>query len=125
MAEGSRAAGTDCLLDKRLGGSMENVKVIEIGLGEVVSNWGTYEGKPALFIEPVTVAGVVGQHAPDGPKHEVQPNSTIIRFHSPAGALVLMEDMLTAINRGGDLELSNRALQGGERRDGYRSVLLL
>jgi hypothetical protein len=85
---------------------MENVKVIEIGLGQVVSNWGTYEGKPALFIEPVPVAGKVGQQGPELPKHELTPNSTIIRFHSAKGANVIMEDILSAINCEGKLDMN-------------------
>lgn len=81
---------------------MENVTVIELGLGEVVSNYGTYEGKPAVFIEPVSALGIpngeAGQSAPDTPRDGVAPGTVILRIHSPVGAHVVMEDMVSAMN---------------------------
>ena len=81
---------------------MENVTVIELGLGEVVSNYGTYEGKAAVFIEPVGSLGIpngqAGQSAPETPKNAVAPGTVILRIHSAAGAHVVMEDMVSAMN---------------------------
>lgn len=79
-----------------------DVTVIELGLGEVVSNYGTYEGKPAVFLEPVKAldieAGQPGTSAPDTPKNAVAPGTVILRIHESAGALVVMEDMVSAMN---------------------------
>lgn len=81
---------------------MENVTVIELGLGEVVSNYGTYEGKAAVFLEPVKTIGIAngqpGQSAPETPKDAVAPGTVILRIHSAPGAHVVMEDMVSAMN---------------------------
>jgi hypothetical protein len=81
---------------------MENVTVIELGLGEVVSNYGTYEGKPAVFLERVSALGIPngkpGESAPDSPKNAVAPGTVILRIHSAPGAHVVMEDMVSAMN---------------------------
>jgi hypothetical protein len=81
---------------------MENVTVIELGLGEVVSNYGTYEGKPAVFLEPVSALGIPngqpGLSAPETPKDSVAPGTVILRIHSAPGAHVVMEDIVSAMN---------------------------
>lgn len=81
---------------------MENVTIVELGLGEVVSNYGTYEGKPAIFLEPVKnlgfQAGQPGNTAPDTPRDGVAPGTVILRIHDSAGAHVVMEDLVSAMN---------------------------
>lgn len=78
------------------------VTVIELGLGEIVSSYGTYEGKPAVFLERVQSIGISSGHpgtlAPDSPKDSVAPDSVILRIHDSAGAHVVMEDMVSAMN---------------------------
>ena len=78
------------------------IKVIELGLGEVVSNYGTYEGKPAVFLEPVKTLGFPngepGTTAPDTPKDAVADGTVILRIHSSEGAHVIMEDLVSAMN---------------------------
>jgi hypothetical protein len=79
-----------------------DIRVIEIGKGEVVSNYGTYEGKPAVFLEPVSSLGIpagkCGEAAPDSPKDGVAPGTVILRIHDSAGAHVIMEDLVSAMN---------------------------
>jgi hypothetical protein len=79
---------------------MKNVKVIRIGLGEVVSNWGTYEGQYAVFLEPVAEHGIPGEEAPAHltAADSVKDESTIIQFYSQEGARVLIEDIQSALN---------------------------
>lgn len=81
---------------------MSDVKVVRIGLGEVVSNWGTYEGIPALFIEPATRAGIVGEKEfPDSEeiKTDVRDGGIILQFHNANGADILIEDINSALGR--------------------------
>ena len=61
-----------------------DITVIELGLGEVVSTYGTYEGKPAVFLEPVKALGIAagqpGQLAPNTPKDAIAPGTVILEF---------------------------------------------
>jgi len=80
---------------------MEKVKVVECGIGAIVSNWGTYGGVPALFIEPAQHPGTVGRNA--GSEHDpekLKDGAVVIRFNDPRGAYVLIQDMLSAIANG-------------------------
>lgn len=81
---------------------MDKVTVINLGLGEVVSNYGTYAGNPAVFLEPVNSLGIPtgqpGTPAPETPKDEVAPGSVILCIHSSEGAHVVMEDLVWAMN---------------------------
>ena len=81
-----------------------DVTVIELGLGEVVSNYGTYEGKPAgISGNPSRLStlkwGNRERQAPDTPKNRrLLAGTVILRIHESAGALVVMEDMVSAMN---------------------------
>ena len=81
---------------------MENVTVVELGIGEVVSNYGTFEGKPAVFLEPVKALGFQigqpGKTAPETPSDGVAPGTVILRIHASEGAHVVMEDLVSAMN---------------------------
>lgn len=81
---------------------MENVTVIHFGLGEVVTNWGTFEGHPAVFIEPAIVPGAVGERETDD-EHEVRnavrPGTIVLQFHNPDGAAILKQDIDSALNK--------------------------
>lgn len=77
--------------------------IIKIGLGNYVTNHGTYDGFPALFIEPV-----VGDGGTTGAKlkHGEQPHikldaisdaGTVIIFAGVEGAKVVLDDMQSAI----------------------------
>jgi hypothetical protein len=80
---------------------MENVKVVECGIGAIVSNWGTYGGVPALFIEPAKEHGTVGKNADSGHDPEnLKEGAVVIRFNNPLGAYVLIQDMLSAMSSG-------------------------
>lgn len=76
--------------------------VVELGRGEWISNYGTYEGSPAVFLEPVKSLGfeqgVAGQSAPASPKDALAHGSVILRIHDSAGAHVVMEDLVSAMN---------------------------
>lgn len=80
----------------------DEVIVVELGLGEVVSNYGTYGGKPAVFLEPVKALGIAngqpGESAPEGPNNAVAPGTVILRIHDSTGAHVVMEDLVSAMN---------------------------
>jgi len=79
------------------------VKVIHIGQGKVVSNFGTHYGTPGVFIEPVLGdAGPVGQKVGDGREPQITKDSiseggVILCFHSPEGASVIIEDIQSAL----------------------------
>jgi hypothetical protein len=77
---------------------MSELNVIRLGLGSVVCNYGTYEGKPALFLEPVLgEPGLTGEKVPDGREPQIVPDAiatgTIIQMNSVEGARVLLEDL--------------------------------
>jgi hypothetical protein len=80
---------------------MENVKIVELGLGDVVSSYGTFEGKPAVFLEPVKMLGFQtgqpGTTAPDTPRDSVVPGTVILRINASEGAHVVMEDLVSAM----------------------------
>ena len=82
---------------------MSEVKVIQLGLGKVVSNWGTHNGVPAVFIEPVLgEPGPVGDdlkgdREPQIVNHAVSDGGVIIEIHNPAGMKVLLEDFKSAV----------------------------
>jgi hypothetical protein len=63
--------------------------VVELGRGEYSIDRGTYEGTPAVFIEPVSPAGNVGGKGPDLPLNALQPRTVILRIHDQKGAEVL------------------------------------
>lgn len=81
----------------------KQVKVIHVGRGEVVSNWGTYEGSPAVFIEPVVGnAGTIGEKVTEGVQPQivndgVSDGGVVIVIHDKAGLDVLLEDFASAI----------------------------
>ncbi len=79
---------------------MQDVKVVQLGLGLVISNWGTYKGKPAVFLEPAETPGNVGDLAPVSPTDSVLPGSVILQFHGDSGAKVLLEDIFEALSKG-------------------------
>lgn len=79
------------------------LRIVRLGLGEVVSNWGMYGDKPAVFIEPVLgEAGKVGDYLPEGREPQIQKNSVttdaiVIEIHDVQGAKVLIEDIQKAV----------------------------
>lgn len=81
-----------------------SVRIIRIGLGEVVSNWGTYHGKPALFIEPVLgKPQSPGVHVTEGIEPQickdfVSDGGTVLVFHDRSGAEVIIEDINSALS---------------------------
>lgn len=87
----------------------ENAKVIDLGLGKWVSNFGTYLGNPAVFIEPAEVAGEVGAKVPEASEptikaNDVRDDGIILVIHDPRGARVIIEDLMAAIGDGSDEE---------------------
>lgn len=78
---------------------MNNVIIFRLGLGEVTSTWGTYEGYPAVFIEPASPSGPVGELAPDGPKTSVKEGGLVLQFQKPDGAGILVEDIHSALEK--------------------------
>lgn len=77
---------------------MTKLNHIKLGTGAFVVNHGTYEGVPALFIEPVEVAGTVGADATDSglEQHGVAPGGTVITFGNNKCAEVLREEIRAA-----------------------------
>lgn len=104
---------------------MENTRIVRFGLGQVVSNWGTYEGKPAVFIEPVLgepgVCGddLLGDREPQilG-KTEVGPLSdgaiVLVLDGDIRGAEVLLEDIHSAMRFAVGAKPISRAVPGTE-----------
>jgi len=84
------------------------VKVIHVGQGKVVSNFGTHYGTPCVFIEPVVGdAGPVGQKVKEGREPQITKDSIseggiILCFHSPEGAAVIIEDIQSALSANRD-----------------------
>jgi len=80
----------------------ESVKVIKLGLGEVVTNWGTHNGVPAVFIEPVLGdAGDVGEQVSGNRESQIKNDSVsdgsvVIEIHNIRGLHVLLEDFASA-----------------------------
>lgn len=78
-------------------------KIIDIGVGKVVSNWGTYDGFPALFIEPVL--GEPGRSGddiecgrePQIVKNAISDGGTVLVFRGLRGAQVIIEDIQSAL----------------------------
>ena len=77
---------------------MENIRVFRLGLGEVLSTWGTYEGYPALFIEPADPSGVVGEFAPSTNPRKLRVGSVVLQIHNPSGLDIIKQDMESAVN---------------------------
>lgn len=72
---------------------------IKLGTGAFVVNHGRYNGVPALFIEPVEVAGTVGADASASglSQHDVAPGGTVITFCNEASAEVLRDEIIAAL----------------------------
>jgi len=79
------------------------VKVVHLGLGKVVSNYGTHFGVPSVFIEPVRGdAGPVGEKVEDGREPQITKDSisdggVILVLHSKDGADVVIDDIRKAL----------------------------
>jgi hypothetical protein len=76
------------------------MKIIRLGIGEVVSNWGTSNGFPALIIEPVDEKGVVGCRAPGENSDPLHPEAIVFEIHSTPGVQILLEDIHSALLSG-------------------------
>jgi hypothetical protein len=76
---------------------MENVKVVTFGEGKIISNWGTYEGHPAVYLEPVLgEPGIVGEVTPSLENNDldkVRDGGVILQFKSSHGMRILLEDI--------------------------------
>ena len=77
---------------------MENIRVFRLGLGEVISSWGTYEGYPALFIEPASSPGVVGEFDPSFEPNDLRVGSVVLQIHNPSGLDIIKQDMESALD---------------------------
>ncbi len=66
---------------------------IALGQGQYVVNYGTFADLPAVFIEPASEPGPVGENADAAalPKTEIHPKGFVITFQSRAAANVLMD----------------------------------
>lgn len=74
----------------------QKAKVVRLGRGEIVSNYGTYNGSPAVFLEPADTPGKVGENAQGYEKNELRAGSVVIVLDDLSGADVLMEDLNSA-----------------------------
>jgi len=83
---------------------MSDVKVIQLGLGKVISNYGTHNGVPSVFIEPVLAdagelgADLTGDREPQITKNSVSAGGLIIEIHEERGLKVLLEDFQSALS---------------------------
>lgn len=87
---------------------MSDVKVVKFGLGEVVSNWGTYEGMPCVFLEPADAPGAIGDVAAGYSgigENPLRPGTVVLQFHKREGVKILLEDIHTAIAKQYEQEL--------------------
>lgn len=81
---------------------VRNYTVIVLGKGMYVSNWGSHNGVPALFLERVVGnPGVVGEVIEEGREPQIKMDSVsssglVIEFHSPDAVDVLMQDIEAA-----------------------------
>jgi hypothetical protein len=78
----------------------DGMKLVRIGMGEVVSQLGLSNGCPCVIIEPVPVSGEVGTPGPDemnrGPVHE---DGLVLEIHTVKGAEILIEDLQKVIGK--------------------------
>ena len=69
--------------------------IIELGLGKVSIDRGTYGGVASVFIEPVDPSGTPGEKGPDLPLDSIQPGTIILRINDQRGADVLAENLIS------------------------------
>jgi hypothetical protein len=74
------------------------MKIIKVGLGEIVSTPGISNGKPALIIEPANKPGVVGYDAGQPELHE---DAIVLEIHAAEGVEVLVDDIRKALEKHG------------------------
>lgn len=77
------------------------MKTIRVGLGEIVSNFGTSNGKPALIIEPALRAGPIGHNAPESNDDPLHEDAIIFEIHDAGGVEVLVDDLRKALESNG------------------------
>jgi len=70
------------------------MRIIKVGLGEIVSTPGVSNGKPALIIEPAWKPGVVGY---DANQTDLHPDAIVFEIHAAEGAEVLVDDIRRAL----------------------------
>jgi len=70
-----------------------------LGEGAHVVNYGTWEGSPAVFIEPAPSPGPVGGDATGAglPKDVVSPAGLVLTLLNPLAALTLIEAITKAL----------------------------
>lgn len=79
-------------------------RVIKLGLGEVVSNWGQHGEVPAVFIEPaIDHSGEIGRTLMPHEQPQIRTGSVsegglIIEIHDVEGMKVVIDDMWSAIH---------------------------
>ena len=80
---------------------MKETITLRIGLGEVRSNHGTSNGKPALILEPISPSGPVGHRAPGTNEDQVTDGSVILEIHAPEGVAIILDDLKKAMAKDG------------------------
>lgn len=75
-----------------------DLHIIEFGAGTIIIGRGSYDGKPALFLEPAEVPGVPGAIVPRDVQsgNDLAPASTVLTFDNLASAEA-MRDMLSEL----------------------------
>lgn len=78
------------------------ITIIRLGKGEVVSNWGSHNGVPAIFIEPAKPSGDVGCEVCNGEQPHIHRDCVadggiVIEIHDPAGFQIVVEDGYSAL----------------------------
>jgi hypothetical protein len=78
-----------------------SINVIELGAGRFVINHGYFGNKAALFIEPASMPGEIGEGASKSGlrKTECVPGGTVITFENLACADVLRDETEAAYKR--------------------------
>jgi hypothetical protein len=114
MAALNVAAGTT--VPRKKDGKMKTI--VELGYGTVSIDKGTFGGVPAVFIEPVNPAGVLGEKGPDLPLNSLRPGAVILEIHNQRGADVLADNLAPKM-REALMKLAGwfEALQGTDTND--------
>lgn len=90
----------DALAGRLEGWGGGEARVLRIGAGEVSIDTGKYLGEPAVFIEPVSKPGPLGERVSPGlPKDQVQPGSVILQI---VGSASVLHEALSALSREGE-----------------------
>ena len=91
------------------------MKIIRIGLGEIVVTSGKSNGKPAIIIEPSKEQGAaVGDTAPRENYAEVMDDSVVLEIHDVRGLEVILNQIFSSLQ--GDVGWSKAMVDADNKK---------